>query len=65
MGEQHLDTLPIVPRLLERCGTGQCASDIAGALMNAAWDFALGAISPLSELSAVLGSNLVDLFLRQ
>jgi hypothetical protein len=31
MGKQHLDVLAIAARLLERCRTGQCAGDIAGA----------------------------------
>jgi hypothetical protein len=38
--EQHLDTLAVAPGLLERLGTGECASDIASILVDIARDHA-------------------------
>ena len=46
--EPHLDTLAIVPRLLEGCGASKRSSDVAGSLVDAAGNFAswgLGAAS--------------------
>ena len=36
MGKQHLNALAAATRLLESLGLGQCASDIAGVLMQIA-----------------------------
>src|SRR5215510_11549142 len=38
MGEQHLDALPIMARLLERLGLGKYTCDIAGLFVDAARD---------------------------
>jgi hypothetical protein len=48
VGEQHLDALAVVARLLERLSSAQRTSDIASVFMDAAWDLArrlLGAAS--------------------
>ena len=50
VGKQHLDPLAITARLLKRRGVGKCSGDIAGILMDAARDFALGRFRTASRL---------------
>jgi hypothetical protein len=48
VGEQHLNALAVMARLLERLRSAQRTSDIASVFMHAAWDLAgrlLGAAS--------------------
>jgi hypothetical protein len=44
VGEQHLDALAVVARLLERLSSAQRTSDIASVFMDAAWDLREGSL---------------------
>jgi hypothetical protein len=58
MGEQHLDALAIVARLLECVVLGECARDVAGLFVEAARDLPcrlLGTVSISTELGPRIG----------
>ena len=50
MGEQHLDPFAIAARSLEGFSAGQRTGNIASALVDAAWDFALGCLRAAPRL---------------
>jgi hypothetical protein len=52
MGKQHLNALAAATRLLESLDIGQCASDIAGVLMQIAETYRIGVLGQHRILNA-------------